>query len=266
MSTTWTDEKIAKLQHYLDQGLSLSSIGIRLQCSTSTLRDRINELERDGKRVPRIKKKVAHWTPEMQDKLVKAIKDNPDLTRSEIADLIGVSKNAVAGQVHRLQEKGILKRSKQAEFRKKHTLRAKRAREARTVEVPATVSELKLRPKTPPVYNPNRAASSNAGLQKNVSAGGDRLYRTAQEMAVIRKGKAERRAGLKTSGIADKVRELRTNQCRYIYGNTALPDCYYCEENKLLGYSYCPEHKKLCTSTAPLRSPILPRPQPTRRR
>lgn len=50
------------------------------------------------------------WTPESALQIIKAIKNNPNITLSEIAEEIGLSRRLVATNMKSLQEHGVIKR------------------------------------------------------------------------------------------------------------------------------------------------------------
>jgi len=193
------------------------------------------------------------------------IKDNPDYTRMEIASKLGTTKNSIAGQVHRLQKKGLLEVSPQAAFRQRNSPQANRERMAReqlareqTNSIRPLKAHRKSRAKTeskpkPKTQHPQRSHKRST-LQANVSAGGDRLPRTPQELAIIRKRKSNHHALILASGVADKLLATRGNQCKYLHKDTTDPDCHFCEENRLKGASYCKVHTDMC------KTPLRPTP------
>ncbi len=220
----WTQDKLDKLNRLLDQGVSRESCAVRFQCHKNTITYQVGKLVKMGKRVGGTRPSAPHWTPDRQAELAKLVTDNPNHTRQEIADLMGVTKNSIAGQVHRLQKKGILKASPEAAFRQRNSPKARRDRLTREAarEKAATIRPLKShrkpRPKVPPTYSPSNLphkprSHKRATLQANVSAGGDRLPRTTQEQTAHRLHKSTHLHAIRTSGIAEKTVALRANQC-----------------------------------------------------
>lgn len=53
------------------------------------------------------------------------------------------------------------------------------------------------------------------------------------------------------STAAEAVLALRTNQCRYGYGDPLTPNFFFCEETQKRGSSYCTKHDKICNGVQP---------------
>lgn len=226
IASSWPEEKLSRLRHYLDQGISLSSCAVRFHCCLSTIRNQIKAMGKDtDKASPKTRKRTEPWTEEMKTELIKAMADNPGAPRSKIAKLLGVSKNVIAGQVYRLQKKGVLRPN--------------------NVSEPPTPEP----PPPPPVPAPPPLSVARTFILPDII--GDRLPRTASEHVTLRTRKAAFRTGIRTSGIAEKVLALRANQCRYIHGDPIDPSAAYCEEDKTVGKAYCEEHAAACVAPTP---------------
>ena len=230
-NTPLTEREIAKLQRLLGQGVSVASCAVRLHCHRNTISKHIRKLEDKGERVVSPNRRPPP-TDLTDSQLLKMMEDNPDMTRRELATALGVTKNVVAGRVYRLQGKGAIKRAPENEAKRKVLEQVK------TVKPAAKVEPEKKYPKK----------TWNFAWAK--AQGGDRVVRAPEAQLLLRKGRAERRNAIKLSGIVSKLVALRSNQCRFIIGDTTDPESHYCEAEQQTGFSYCPEHKQRCMHAA----------------
>ncbi len=149
------------------------------------------------------------WTPTLTAKL--RVLFDQGLSFSHIASELAMSRNAVVGRCHRLG----LRRLTIPE------IRAKSAKEAHLVK--------KMRPMWDPRRN-SRAQKIQAGPKINL----DVLPPTPPSDLDIPK---RRRKNIRTLGPRD---------CRYIVGDPATPEHFYCGARKLPTLPYCADHARRC--------------------